>query len=84
MKSVIVDKVNRFSISTNEEKRYFISIPVSNPYVDYEEHYEISKREFEQYIEDTNLALEFVKECKDHKHDELLLEKPGKYRGIAT
>lgn len=85
MKDIKTDKINRFSVGIDEKKRkHFISFPVSNPYVDYEEFYEISELKFEEYLSDMSTALEFVKECKERKHDDLLLQKPGKLRGIPS
>jgi hypothetical protein len=79
---VLVSKEERFSIGIEEEsKRYYLSIPVSNPFVDYEEYYEIDRETFEQYQADMKLALEFVQQCRNRMMDDRLIIKPGKYRG---
>ena len=75
---------NRFSIGIEEHSgKHFVSIPVSNPYVDYEEYYEISTEAFKEFESDLTKALGFVQECKEQKNDHLLFQKPGKYRGVA-
>jgi len=85
MKSIKTDAANRFSIEWDEEKgEHYISFPVSNSYVDYEEHYKISEEKFSEYLSDMNSALEFVRECKERKHDYLLLQNPGRLRGIPS
>lgn len=77
-----VSREHRFSIGMEEESgKFYISIPVSNQYVDYEEYYEISKDMFESFQADMMSALDFVKDCRERKKDELLIQKPGKYRG---
>lgn len=80
-----VSSEHRFSIGIEEESsKYFLSIPVSNEYVDYEEYYEISQKMFEDYNADMSKALEFVNQCRNRKHDGLLIQKPGRSRGGAS
>ena len=79
---VLVSKKDRFSIGVEEEsQRNYVSIPVSNPFIDYEEYYEIDKETFKQYRADMKLALNFVQQCRDRLMDNRLMVKPGKYRG---
>ncbi len=75
----------RFSIGIEEESgKHFLSIPVRNQLVDYEEYYEISKEAFELFKVDLNLALPFVEQCRERKLDHLLFQKPGKDRGFPA
>ena len=82
-KDIAISGENRFSIGVEETSgKYYLSIPVSNQYVDYEEYYEIPKELFNSFKADMNTALNFVQECRDRKKDELLIQKPGKLRGV--
>jgi len=75
---------NRFSIGVEEEAgKFFLSIPVRNQRVDYEEYYEISKEMFESFKVDMNSALPFVQQCRNRELDHLLIQKPGKDRGVS-
>jgi hypothetical protein len=79
---VFVDRVNRFSLDVDEEtSRTFVSIPVRNQYVSYEENYEVDKDTFDRYVADPTLAHEFVRRARNRKLDHLLLLKPGTDRG---
>lgn len=81
---VFVSREDRFSIGVEEQSgRYYVSIPVSNGMVDYEEYYEIDKAQFGLYQADMQAALEFVKRCRNRESDDLLIVKPGKNRGTA-
>jgi len=76
-------KKERFSVGIEEESgRYYLSIPVSNNFVDYEEYYEIDKMSFGLYQVDMDAAKKFVNRCRNREVDDLLLIKPGKDRGV--
>jgi hypothetical protein len=73
-----------FSMGIEEDSgNYYLSIPVSNQLVDYEEYYRIDKKTFELYQQDSRVALEFVEKCRQRLNDDLLIIKPGKDRGCA-
>jgi len=73
---------HRFSIGVEKiSGKFYLSIPVSNSYVDYEEYYEITEEMFLKFESDMTLGLEFVQQCREMKNDNLLLEKPGRLRG---
>lgn len=81
---VFVSKEARFSIGVEEQSgKFYLSIPVSNGVVDYEEYYEIDVISFNQYQQDMAAALDFVDCCRSRKLDDLLIIKPGKDRGLA-
>jgi hypothetical protein len=80
-----VNVAKRFSIGTEVDSgRHYLSIPVSNSLVDYEEHYEISAELHDGYPANEAFLDSFASECREQKHDRLLLQKPGSDRGVAT
>ena len=82
---VLVDKARRFSIGIEEQTgKYYLSIPVSNNLVDYEEYYEINKDEFDQYRRNADAATGFLEQCRNRQRDDRLIMKPGSDRGVAT
>jgi hypothetical protein len=64
--------------------RYYASIPVSNGIVDYDEYYELTMSQFDQFLEDREAAIEFIEACRLRQHDDLLLQPPGNNRGIPV
>ena len=82
---IYTNKLKRYSLGNDLEsgKRY-LSFPVSNQYVDYEEYYELSENLFINFPETEALVEVFLDECRNHKHDNLLLQKPGRLRGNAS
>lgn len=83
-KDVAVNREERFSVGIEEDSgKYYVSIPVSNGMVDYEEYYEIDQGAFERYRADLGSAREFVERCRRREMDHLLIMKPGSNRGTA-
>ncbi|WP_419765267.1 MAG: hypothetical protein ACNI28_02295 [Arcobacter sp.] len=81
---LIVDKKNFFSMGKEEYSgKYYLSIPVSNRMIDYEEYYWITKDFFDEYNDNKDLVLNFAEECREYKHDEFLVFKPSEDRGVA-
>jgi hypothetical protein len=79
-----VYKAERFSIGIEEQMgKYYLSIPVANSLVDYEEYYEIDKDEFDRISVDAASAAELVLQCRRHEQDDRLIMKPGMDRGVA-
>jgi len=80
----LVQREERFSLGVEETsgKRY-LSIPVSNGLVDYEEYYELDRATYERYLADPKAALPFVQRCRAREEDERLIVKPGSNRGTA-
>ncbi|GAB5905513.1 hypothetical protein BKG77_22435 [Mycobacteroides chelonae] len=82
---VYFSKENRYSIGTETDSgRYYVSIPVSNGIVDYEEYYAIDAEQYGLFLRDQVAAIQFVEECRKHGHDDLLLQKPGTNRGTPV
>jgi hypothetical protein len=81
---VFFSKRERFSVGIEESGKLYVSIPVSNRMVDYEEYFEIDKSTFDTYIKDPASALSFVERCRNREVDHLLIIQPGIDRGVAT
>jgi len=83
-KDVAVNREERFSVGIEEDSgKHYVSIPVSNGLVDYEEYYEIDRPTFERYRADLVSARDFVARLRKREMDHLLIVKPGKNRGTA-
>lgn len=79
-----ISRKHMFSLGVEETTgRFYVSIPVSNGMVDYEEYYEIDRASFELFQNDIDAAVDFVMKCRRRELDELLIEKPGTNRGSA-
>ena len=75
----------RYSVGEETEShRLYLSIPVSNGLVDYEEYYEITREQYDAFAADLSLAAVFAEECRRHEHDDLLIQKPGWNRGTPV
>ena len=80
---IAINKENCFSVGIEEDSgKFYLSIPVSNQYVDYEEYYEINEEQFDEFKIEMLSALEFVKQCRERVNDSLLIQKAGKNRGV--
>ncbi len=64
--------------------RLYLSIPVSNGPVDYEEYYEISEAQYRLFLADPAAAVQFAESCRRHERDDLLIQKPGSNRGTPV
>jgi hypothetical protein len=81
---ILVLKAERFSIGIEEESgKYYLSIPVANRLVSYEEYYEINKDEFDAFTANATAAAAFVRKCRSRELDDRLIMKPGRDRGSA-
>ncbi|SIN93268.1 hypothetical protein [Agromyces cerinus] len=76
---------DRYSLGMEGESgRRYVSFPVSNGVVDYEEYCELSTARYEQFRVDPTAAMAFVEESRGREHDELLMLKPGWSRGTPV
>ena len=76
---------DRYSLGVEATSgRNYASIPVSNGLVDYEEYYEITSDQFDEFLADRSAAIEFVESCRRHEQDDLLIQKPGSNRGTPV
>ena len=65
-------------------KTHYLSIPVSNGRVDYEEYYALTEEQFRTLLDAQAEAVAFAESCRRHEQDELLIEKPGTNRGTPV
>jgi hypothetical protein len=84
-KDLFFSKEKYFSVGIEEESGcYYLSIPVSNNFVDYEEYFRISAEEFNRYKDDLS-QLDFIaEEARNRLRDNDLLIKPGTDRGTPV
>ncbi|MNE43480.1 hypothetical protein D3C80_1376560 [compost metagenome] len=84
-KDIYVNVSERYAIGIEVTSgKYYLSIPVSNGMVDYEEYYEITESEFNDYRENENKTFQVAEKCRNRKVDERLIIKPGSNRGVAV
>jgi len=73
----------RFAVGQEiESGRFYLSIPVSNRLVDYEEYYEIPKELHDAFPTNIEALAQFAAQCRARQCDELLFLKPGSDRGV--
>ena len=83
-KDIYVNREELFSLGIDETSgRFYVSFPVSNGMIDYEEYYEIDHASFEFFQQNGDAAVDFVMKCRRRELDELLIEQPGNNRGSA-
>lgn len=79
-----VNREERFSLGIEETSgQCFVSFPVFNGLIEYEEYYAIDAHTFERFQHDLASAVQFVNRCRRRELDELLMQKPGWNRGSA-
>jgi hypothetical protein len=62
---------------------HYLSIPVSNRLVDYEEYYRLEPELYARILTDDHAAAAFAVECRAREHDNRLILRPGRDRGTA-
>jgi hypothetical protein len=73
---------DRFSIGVEEQTgKYYLSIPVSNQYADYEEYYEIEPSQFQACPSNLEELRQVAAKCRARQNDAHLLVQPGRLRG---
>jgi hypothetical protein len=81
----VINTDERFTVGIEETTgKYYVSIPVSNRMVDYDEYYEISQESYEIFLKSSSAALTFVERCRAREEDGRLMFKPGADRGTPT
>ncbi|WP_268796901.1 hypothetical protein [Pseudomonas huanghezhanensis] len=81
---IYFNREERFSLGIEETSgKFYVSFPVRNDRIEYEEYYEIDRAQFDLFQKDLNAALAFVTKCRHRELDELLIQKPGSRRGTA-
>lgn len=67
----VVRASDRYSLGVDSvSQAHFLSIPVDNRLVDYEEHYTLSSDEFARFQADGSAGREFAEECRRRLHDD--------------
>ena len=83
-KDLHVNKEYRFSLGQElESGRFYLSIPVSNKMVDYEEYYEVHKTIISEYPSNIEEVINIKNQCINHENDNALLIQPGSDRGAG-
>jgi len=78
----LVDREGLLSLGIDREGGHpYLSIPVSNQMVDYEEYYRLSPAEYETFGGDLAQARIFANACRTRAHDDRLILPPGSDRG---
>lgn len=79
-----ISRENRYSIGVEEKSgKFYVSIPVSNRMVDYEEYYEVTEKEYLNYLESPEATIKFCEDCRNQNNDRQLFIEPGHDRGIG-
>ena len=77
-------KEYRYSIGKEEQSgKFYLSIPVSNRMVDYEEYYEITEKEYLNHSISSENMIKFAQGCRNQNNDALLFIKSGIDRGVG-
>ncbi len=77
-----VSRQHRYAIGAETASgRRYLSIPVSSRMVDYEEHYELSPAEIDEFRSDPTAACAFAESCRRREQDHRLIVQPGTDRG---
>ncbi|MGC7406971.1 hypothetical protein ACPWR0_23360 [Pandoraea pneumonica] len=73
---------DKFSVGVEESTgKYYISIPVANPYVSYEEYYEIERAQYEACPGNLEELRKLAEKCRERMNDENIMMIPGELRG---
>lgn len=78
----MTSRENKLSLGVDTETGgHYLSIPVKNTLIDYEEYYAISPGEYDRFGQDQGSAAAFAEECRRRLQDDRLILKPGRDRG---
>lgn len=82
---IAVYPAERYSLGIEVDSgRLYLSIPVSNSLVDYDEYYEIDQAAFQRYRVNLESAREFAARCRNRELDDRLFGRPGGDRGTPA
>lgn len=74
----------RYSLGTDSQTgNKYISIPVSNGLVDYEEYYRVDESTYEELKNNPPRAIALANLCRKRQNDPNLIVKPGSNRGVG-
>jgi len=78
-------KDDRFTIGTEMDSgSHYISIPVINPYVEYQEYYKINESEYLNCPDNIEILRKIAEKCRSRLNDDNLMMKPGRLRGTPV
>ncbi|MGH9381307.1 MAG: hypothetical protein ACRD2Z_11930 [Thermoanaerobaculia bacterium] len=81
-KDYFVSREHYYALGVDEDTgRHYLSIPVDNGRVSYEEYYEIDEETYSRYMADPEAALAFAERCRNREVDDALIYQPSKVRG---
>jgi hypothetical protein len=81
----VTSKVDRFSIGMAQpDGVFYISIPVSNRMVDYEEYYELDESTYMKIQANLDEGAKLAAKCRLREMDDRLILKPGSDRGMPS
>jgi hypothetical protein len=84
-RTIVVNQELRYALEFDDRTgRCYVTIPVSNRLVDYEEAYEVDRATFEHFRADPRSAAGFLARCRNRELDHLLREQPGADRGAPS
>ena len=79
---IFIFKKERFSIGQEADSgKFYLSFPVSNGLVEYEEYYELTEEEFERFSAALVEMRELAELARSRNCDDRLIIKPGSQRG---
>lgn len=79
---LMISEEERYSIGLERTTgKHFISVQISQGFVDYEEHFELSEEEFDKLLEAPEAGQEFARRCRAGEEDGRLF-RPGGSRPI--
>ena len=77
-----VSREGRFAIGVDRQTgNPYLSIPVGNGLVDYEEYYRLTPDEHHCFVTDIAAVTAFAGECRQRLRDDRLILPPGRDRG---
>ena len=87
--NVKISREKRYSLGKETTtNKYYLSFPVSPPnqrYVEFEEYYEISSEQLDEFLENEDVLIEFLVKCRTRKMDHLFIFYPiAPVRGYPT
>lgn len=81
----VFSEEHRCAMGTDKKTGHrYLSIPVSNRLVDYQEYYRISEAEYDLFLREPAQAVAFAERCRKREMDPLLIITPGSDRGAPT
>lgn len=79
---ILFSRTDRFAVGLDlDSKEYYVSIPVHNGLVEYEEYYRIDKGVVDRLVLNLQEVKGIVQKSRERKNDSNLIVQPGSKRG---